>query len=78
MKKHKRQNKYLDVISKKYASQDDNIFPKSMSDSEFRHTISNYLLGKKWYNPNPVSQGQMNVYLASAIIEKFNVKGKRK
>jgi len=66
----RRQRRYLDVISKKYYDSS-NIFPKPMTDKEFRRLMTNYFLGENWYQPNPVSPAQCNVYIATEIITKY-------
>ena len=71
MKKRTRRDKYLDKLIK-YFDNGDNIFPKPMTDSEFAELISDYILGEDWYQVNPVSHEQCNVYKAQAIIEKIN------
>lgn len=70
-----RRNEYLNKLQK-YFDNDDNIFPKPMTDSEFRRLITDYLLGKDWYTVNPVGVEQVNVYIAEAIINKY--KGENK
>ena len=74
MKKQRiRQQEYLDIVAIKYDDKP-NVFPKPMTDTEFRKLITNYLLGENWYQANPVSLEQCNVYIATAIIEKYTVK----
>lgn len=73
MKKKTRQDQFLDKVAV-FFDNGDNIFPKPMTDTQFRRLITDYLLGEKWYHVNPVPQEQSNVYIANAIIEKFNVK----
>lgn len=68
-----KQDKYLDKL-KKYFDNGDNIFPKPMTDTQFRKLITDYILGENWYQVNPVSVEQCNVYIAIAIIEKINIK----
>ena len=70
MKKRNRKDIYIDKLSK-YFDNGDNIFPKPMTDLEFSKLISEYLLGENWYQVNPVSHEQCNVYKAVAIIEKY-------
>ena len=65
-----RRNEYLDKLQK-YFDNGDNIFPKPMSDYEFKRIITDYLLGENWYTANPVSDDQANVYIAAEIIERF-------
>jgi hypothetical protein len=57
-----------------YFNNGDNIFPKPMSDHEFKRIITDYLLGEDWYTVNPVSDEQCNVYIAQAIIKKYKRK----
>lgn len=73
--KNYNQRKFINHIKLMYTEKD-NIFPKPMTDREFVDIITSYILGKNWYTPNPVSQEQVNVYQAIAIIEKINVKEK--
>jgi len=73
MRKNKRQKEFLDKLGD-YFDNGDNIFPKPMSDHAFKRLITDYLLGEKWYTVNPVSDEQCNVYIAQAIIEKFNTR----
>lgn len=70
-----RKKEYYDKLGV-YFDNGDNIFPKPMSDSEFREFITNYLLGENWYQVNPVSQEQCNVYIANAIIDSYKSKVK--
>lgn len=75
LKKQKRQDIFLDKILNKYSNDpDENIYPKPMTDAEFVRLIKDYLLGEDWYIADPVSPDQANVYIAAAIIEKFNIK----
>lgn len=75
LKKQKRQDIFLDKIFNKYGNDpEENIFPKPMSDAEFVRLVTDYLLGEDWYIADPVSPAQANVYIAAAIIEKFNIK----
>jgi hypothetical protein len=75
LKKQKRQDIFLDKILNKYSNDpDENIYPKPMTDAEFVRLIKDYLLGEDWYIADPVSPDQANVYIAVAIIEKFNIK----
>jgi hypothetical protein len=73
MKNKKRQISYLKIVGEEY-SDGKNIFPKEMSDTEFRKLITKYILGENWYTVNPVCQEQCNVYMAIGIIEKINIK----
>ena len=76
-KKQKRQDIFLNKISNKYSNDpDENIYPKPMTDAEFIRLVTDYLLGEDWYIADPVSPAQANVYIAVAIIEKFNIKNK--
>lgn len=70
MKKITRRVEFLEIVSK-YFDNGDNIFPKPMSDYEFKRIITDYLLGKNWYTANPVSDDQANVYIAAEIIERY-------
>lgn len=75
LKKQKRQNIFLDKILNKYSNDpEENIYPKPMTDAEFVRVVKDYLLGEDWYIADPVSPAQANVYIAVAIIEKFNIK----
>lgn len=75
LKKQKRQNIFLDKILNKYSNNpEENIYPKPMTDAEFVRVVKDYLLGEDWYIADPVSPAQANVYIAVAIIEKFNIK----
>ena len=75
LKKQKRQDIFLDKISNKYSNDpEENIYPKPMTDAEFVRLVTDYLLGEDWYIADPVSPDQANVYIAAAIIEKFNIK----
>jgi hypothetical protein len=75
LKKQKRQNIFLDKILNKYSNDpEENIYPKPMTDAEFVRVVKDYLLGEDWYIADPVSPAQANVYIAAAIIEKFNIK----
>jgi len=75
LKKQKRQNIFLDKILNKYSNDPkENIYPKPMTDAEFVRVVKDYLLGEDWYIADPVSPAQANVYIAAAIIEKFNIK----
>jgi hypothetical protein len=73
MKHKKRQMSYLKIVGEEY-SDGKNIFPKKMSDTEFRKLITKYILGENRYTANPVCQEQCNVYMAIAIIEKLNIR----
>lgn len=75
LKEFTRQEKFLNKLSNKYDNDPkENIFPKPMTDAEFVRLVTDYLLGEDWYFADPVSYEQGNVYIATAIIEKFNVK----
>ena len=75
LKKQKRQDIFLDKLFNKYGNDpEENIFPKPMTDAEFVRLVTDYLLGEDWYIADPVSPAQANVYIAAAIIEKFNIK----
>jgi len=67
MKTTKRQQKFLDKLYANYTDTN-NIYPKSMSDSEFIKLITDYFLGEDYYIASPVSQGQANVIIAIEII----------
>ena len=71
----KRRKEYYNKLGVYFAN-GDNIFPKPMNDSEFRKFITDYLLGENWYQANPVSQEQCNVYIADAIIDLYKSKVK--
>ena len=75
LKKQKRQDIFLEKIWYKYGNDPkENVFPEPMTDAEFVRLVTDYLLGEDWYITDPVSHEQANVYIASAIIEKFNIK----
>ena len=75
LKKQKRQDIFLDKLFNKYGNDPkENLFPKPMTDAEFVRLVTDYLLGEDWYIVDPVSPAQANVYIAAAIIEKFNIK----
>ena len=77
LKKQKRQDIFLDKILNKYSNDpEENIYPKPMTDAEFVRLVTDYLLGEDWYIADPVSPDQANVYVALAIVEKFNIKKK--
>ena len=71
--KAKKRDKVNNLIDK-YYDNGNNIFPKPMSDYEFKQLITDYLLGENWYTANPVSDKQCNVYIAQAIIDKYKRK----
>ena len=72
LKKLTRQEEFLHQLSYKYGNDpEENIYPKPMTDAEFVQLMKDYLLGEDWYIADPVSPDQANVYIASAIIEKF-------
>ena len=74
MKKRTKRDKYLDMIYVKYGENGDNLYPKPMSDSEFRKIIIDYLWGEKRYIVDPVSQQQANVYIIVDIIKEHKPK----
>ena len=76
LKKQKRQDIFLDKILNKYSNEpEENIYPKPMTDAEFVQLMKDYLLGEgsDWYIADPVSPDQANVYVAVAIVKKFNI-----
>ena len=67
--------KYIKKLDK-YIKNGDNIFPKPMTDYDFKILITNYLLGENWYTANPVSDEQCNVYIVDAIMCNYKRKFK--
>lgn len=62
------------MIIENYCNNGDNIYPKSMTDAEFRHIITDYLWGEDRYIEAPVSGNQANVYIAFDIINEYKPK----
>lgn len=69
-KKKKRQEEFLKKLRDKYRDHDDldNVYPISMTDSDFIKIITEYFLGEKFYIADPLSPGQANVIIAYEII----------
>ena len=74
--KKAKQEKYLKMIIENYCDNGDNIYPKSMTDTEFRSIITEYLWGEHRYIADPVSDNQANVYIAFDIINEYKSKNK--
>lgn len=71
MTKKQYREKFLKKIENKYMNGNgDNIYPKSMSDEEFRKLIIDYFLGDDYYIADPISHGQANVIVVYEIISK--------
>ena len=68
----RRQRKYLKLLQDKYGNDPNvNIYPKPMTDAEFVHLITEYILGKDWYVVAPMGHEQINVCRAADIITKL-------
>ena len=51
--------------------EDENIYGKGITDSEFRNLIIMYLLGNDWYIVDPIAQTQVNEVALNEILYKY-------
>ena len=51
--------------------EDENIYCKGITDSEFRKLIIMYLLGNDWYIADPIAQDQVNEVALNEILYKY-------
>lgn len=51
--------------------EDENIYCKGITDSEFRKLIITYLLGNDWYIADPIAQDQVNEIALFEILYKY-------
>lgn len=63
-----------EIMDYKYRNRGDkdNIFGVGITDSEFRKSMIDYLLGKDWYVVDPLGQTQINEIALYEILEKYS------
>lgn len=71
LEKLKKQDLFLRAIRSTKESQENNVYPKPMSDTEFREIMIAYFLGNGWYIADPLLQEQVNTEAAYEIIKRY-------
>lgn len=55
----------------------DNIYPEPIEAHDALMVLAKFFLGEDWYLPDPVTNGQLYVYLVDNIMAKFPRKYKK-
>lgn len=71
LEKLKKQDLFLKAIRSTKESQGDSVYPKPMSDAEFREILIAYFLGNDWCIADPLPQEQVNTKAAHEIVKRY-------